>query len=143
MEILNSILNTGSFPSAWSSGMITPIYKQRGDKICTSNYRGITLLPVMAKVFTTILAERLKDWAEENEKLPLNQFGFRQSYRTTDAIFVIQTLIETSRNAKTPLLCCFVDLQKAFDSINQNKLWVKLRELGVSKGLSMYVQICM
>ena len=131
-DIFNSILITETFPEIWSSGIIIPIHK-KGDKDCTTNYRGITLLPVIAKVFTSILAERLRDWAETGNKLPTNQFGFRSGHRTVDAIFVLQTLIERNIRCKTPLFCCFVDLQKAFDSINHTKLWKKLISLGANQ----------
>ena len=87
----------------WSCGIIVPIHK-KGDTKCTGNYRGITLLPVLAKLFTSIMANRLQEWAEEENKLPINQFGFRPNHRTTDAIFVIQSLIEQSKNFNSSLL---------------------------------------
>ena len=143
-DIFNSILSNEQFPEVWSCGIIVPIHK-KGDTKCTGNYRGITLLPVLAKLFTSIMANRLQEWAEEANKLPINQFGFRSNHRTTDAIFVIQSLIEQSKNFNSSLFCCFIDFQKAFDSIDQERLWWKLKMLGISSNflntvISMYSQ---
>ena len=96
-----------------------------------ANYRGITLLPVMAKILSLILASRISDWAETEGILHHSQFGFRAGLSTIDAIFVLQSLWEISKETKSSLYCCFVDLQKAFDSINHNKLWAKLHSLGL------------
>ena len=84
--LFNKLLEQESYPEIWSLGSIKPIPK-KGDRKCPSNYRGITLLPVMGKIFTTILRNRLLDWAEANSKLCESQFGFRQGRLTTDAIF--------------------------------------------------------
>ena len=96
-------------------------------------FRGITLLPVMEKLFTAILRDRLLYWAEHNNKLGEAQFGFRQGRRTTDAIFVITTAIQSHKKINEPLFACFVDFAKASDSVHQ-LLWEKLyvASMGVS-----------
>ena len=55
-----------------------------GDKLDVNNYRGITLLPVIAKLFFAVLARRLYEWAELHEIIPVEQFGFRSGHRTID-----------------------------------------------------------
>ena len=64
-----------------------PIHKN-GERKIPSNYRGITLLPVISKVFTRIIRNRIEMWAEDNSKLNDSQFGFREN-RTIDAIYVL------------------------------------------------------
>ena len=120
--LFNKLLEQESYPEIWSTGSIKPTLK-KGDKKCPSNYRGITLLPVMGKLFFTILRDRLLHLAKLNDKL---QFGYRQGRRTTDAKFVIITAIQSYKKKNKPLFTCFVDFAKAFDSMNHNLLWKNL-----------------
>ncbi len=108
--LFNQILSTGDYPSSWSVGMIKPIFKH-GDRSDPSNYvyRGITLLNVMGKLFSTI---RLEWWAETNGVLNDTQFGFRKNHRTTDAIFIMNSLIQHYKKRKKILYACFIDLKK-------------------------------
>ena len=124
-SMFNGILHARSFPESWATGTIIPIFKS-GEKNQPNNYRGITLLPILAKLFTSIIAERLKDWAHLSGLLGDCQFGFREGFSTVDAIFVLQTLLEKSQTLKQPLYCCFIDFRKAFDSISHTLLWRKL-----------------
>ena len=81
------------YPDSWSIGLIKPIYK-KGSKNDPSNYRGITLLPVMGKLFPKTLASRLSYWADVIGKLNEAQFGFRENRRTIDAIFIMHTQLQ-------------------------------------------------
>ena len=77
LEILfNYIMDKKCFPRSWASGVIIPIHK-RGDITDPNNYRGITLISCFAKLFTSILNERLKQWAETNDILTDAHFGFK------------------------------------------------------------------
>ena len=143
--LFNHILRTRQYPSIWSIGMIVPIHKG-GTKDDPSNYRGITLLNTVGKIFTSIVNSKLTEWAEKQLLIPESQFGFRKNRRTTDCIFIMNTLIETSRAHKVPLYVCFVDFRKAFDSVDHTMLWTKLIKLGISEQLleilqSMYSQL--
>ena len=124
-------METGSYPTQWSRGIIRPIHKS-GSKNDPSNYRGITLLNIAGKLFTSILNQRLLDWAESTNLINEAQFGFRQGRRTTDAIFILTTAVHLHRKARKPLYACFVDFKKAFDSINHQLLWQKLTKAGIS-----------
>ena len=66
--LFNKFLAQETYPDAWSTGIIKPIYK-KGEKKNPNNYRGITLLPVLSKIFTAIMRDRLVYWAEVNCKL--------------------------------------------------------------------------
>ena len=74
-SIFNRILISGEYPEVWSEGIICPIYKA-GERTDPRNYRGITLLNCIAKIFTSILHTRLSEWAEDNNVIPEEQFGF-------------------------------------------------------------------
>ena len=130
-RIFNTVFSTGIFPKAWSVGCIKPIYK-KGDENLPSNYRGITLLPIMGKLLTSILNDRILEWAETHNKINDAQFGFRKGRNTIDTLFIIHTISLIALKRKTPMFLAFVDLAKAFDSINHDLMWFKLSTIGLS-----------
>ena len=134
LSLFNTILDTGFFPAKWSVGAIVPVHK-KGDVNDPLNYRGITLVSCLGKLFTNIINERLNIWAEEESIFSENQFGFRKQKSTTDCIFVLQGLIEHFFNNSKQLYCSFVELTRAFDSLNRNALKYKLNYYGVSSKL--------
>jgi len=146
LEILfNYILDKKRFPRSWSSGIIIPIHK-RGDISDPNNYRGITLISCFAKLFTSILNERLKQWAETNDILTDAQFGFKPNCSTVDAIFILNALIEKQFQNKGKLYCCYIDYRKAYDVINRGQLWSKMINVGIDGKLltlirSMYDEV--
>ena len=97
--LFNRIFDSGTFPQCWSLGFIKPLFK-KGDRLDPNNYRGITLLPVMGKIFTSVLNERLTFWCESYELLPDTQFGFRKNRSTTDALFIMSTISEWFRKKR-------------------------------------------
>ena len=98
------------------------------------NYRGISLLSLSSKIFTSIINNRLYTWLELNDKICPEQAGFRRSYSTTDHIFTLYSMINNFLygNRHSKLYVAFIDYRKAFDLINRNKLWEALEETGVS-----------
>ena len=108
-----------------------PIHK-KGDVDNVNNYRGITLLSCMGKLFTSILNKRLLDWDKEHSIITDAQFGFRPGFSTIDAIFALHTIIKSNLKKRGGrLYCCFVDCKKVFDLIDRSKLWCKLIKQGV------------
>ena len=144
-DLFNTILDTGIFPSQWSIGIISPIYKGKGSNEDPSNFRPISLLSCLGKVFTSILNSRLTAFLDENDVLNENQAGFREGYATIDHILTLHLLLDYMKFNKNTMFCCFMDLSKAYDKINRIKLFQKL-ELFDIKGkffnvvLSMYSQ---
>jgi hypothetical protein len=120
--LFNIIYNTGKFPTQWREAIIIALHK-KGDINDPGNYRGISLLSVFSKIFTSILNSRLMLWAETNKKLSESQAGFRKNYRTIDNAFVLHGVITKYLSKKGgKFYCIFVDFSKAFDSINRCKL---------------------
>ena len=78
-----------------------------------------------------MLTKGVENWFEENNCLTDAQFGFRKGTSTEDAIFVLYSLIENALFTKSRLPCAFIDLKKAFDSVNRNALWYKLFKMGL------------
>ena len=130
--LFNLILRSGAIPVQWSIGKIKPIYKNSGDRNDPDNYRPISLLSCLGKLFTSLLSDRLSTFLEECEILHQNQAGFRRNYSTTDHIFSLYALTEIMKFEKKKLFCSFVDFSKAFDSVWRVGLWRKLLRNEVS-----------
>ncbi|CAL8100782.1 unnamed protein product [Orchesella dallaii] len=107
---------------------------KKGDPSEPRNYRGISLINTIMKLFTSIMLARLENWAESNAVLPESQAGFRKSRSCVDHVFTIEALRQISkrRMKKRKLHLLFVDFARAFDSINHKKLWSRLNDIGVS-----------
>ena len=129
-DIFNAILDSGYFPDKWTEGVIIPLYK-KGDKDDVNNYRGITLVSCLSKIFTTILNKRIVSYCEQNNVLSDCQFGFRKGKSTVDALFILNSIVQKYLNEKKRLYCVFVDFKKAFDCIYRNALWLKLYKVGI------------
>lgn len=111
--------------------IICSIFKG-GDKYDPSNYRGISLLPTLAKVFDSILELRLRKWEADNFKPAQNQAGFRPNFSTADHIFTLQAIINKYRALGRKVYCAFIDFSKAFDTIDRSLLCYKLMREGIS-----------
>ena len=128
-DMLNIIFDSSIFPECWSKGYIVPLHK-KGDTNQTTNYRGITLMSNLGKLFSSILTSRVESRFESNNFISDSQFGFRKKCGTTDAIFVLSNLVEHILNYNLCIPCAFIDLKRAFDSINREALWYKLFNMG-------------
>ena len=88
-----------------------------------NNYRGISLVVHAGKVLFKVVAMRIGDYCEAKGLLPEEQCGFRPHRSTTDMMFVVRRLQELGRKVGVPLFLCFIDLQKAYDSVDRTLLW--------------------
>lgn len=121
-KLFNKIFDCGVYPSEWSEAIVVPIFKS-GDTNSPDNYRGISLINIVCKCYTSILNRRLYLWMEDNGVIVENQAGFRRDYSTTDQIFSLHAVIQKSMSRKgQKLYVAFVDFKKAFDSVNHEKL---------------------
>ena len=141
-DIFNTILNTGVFPNCWRDSVIVPIHKS-GSKLDPANYRGISLINVMYKIFSNIVYTRLNDWAEGYGKIDESQAGFRAEYSTTDNMFTLTSLIQ--KYISKPggrFYVLYVDFQRAFDGLLHHKLFENLQNIGC-KGKLLKILIAM
>jgi hypothetical protein len=142
--LFNKLLSEG-FYSSLAVGVIHALFKS-GDASFVDNYRGITVGPLIAKLFAMVFESRFSSWAERKGIQARGQAGFRQDYRTTDSLFVLQTLIDfRMRWPRKKLYTCFVDFRKVFDIVPREKLWWVLEGIGVGRRFlaclrSMYSQ---
>ena len=143
VNLFNVILKRGVVPSDWAKGIIIPIFKNKGDPEDPDNYRGISLLSCAAKLFTTVLNNRLNEFLSDFSTIGEEQAGFRKNYSCSDHIFTLQCLIDIYTNhLNKNLYCCFIDYRKAFDTINRAALWQKLASLNIN-GKILNVIKCM
>jgi sorting nexin-29 len=117
---------------------IVTLYKNKGDCSDSSNYRGISLLSIVGKVYARVILNRLQLLAER--VYPESQCGFRAGRSTTDMIFSLRQLQEKSREQGQPLYMMFIDLTKAFDLVSTKGLFEVLSKIGCpSKLRSMII----
>ena len=129
--IFNLVLDSGQIPEKWTDGYIIPIYKQKGSINDPDNYRGITILSCLGKLFTAVLNNRINSYVEMYGHIGEEQAGFRKSYSTLDQIFNMKCLIDLYLCKKQRLFCAFIDYKKAFDSIDRIALWQKLLDRNI------------
>ena len=104
------------------------------------NYRGITLLSCLGKLFTSAINSRLRSFLELRNQLGEEQSGFRAAYSTCDHVFSLHVLIELYKQKGEKLFAAFVDYKKAFDLVDHSSLWVKLLAEGISGRVLKAVQ---
>ena len=140
LKFFNKILDTGVIPEDWTIGVILPLFKNKGCPEEPGNYRGITLLSCLGKLFTAILNGRINKFMNENGLLGNEQAGFRSGQSTMDHVFVLHHIIDFYKNKGKAVYCAFVDYSKAFDLINRSALWCKLLKQGISGKILSVIQ---
>jgi len=132
-KLFNALFESQYFPKVWSRSVIIPLHK-RGSKLNPTNYRGISLLSILSKVFSSVLTKRLYRWAEKNGRICVEQAGFRTRYSTIDHIFTLHAMVlkHVYGEGRGKLYVAFVDYAKAFDSVNRQQLWKVLESSGLS-----------
>ena len=128
-EFICEIWRQGDVPHKWKDAALITIYKNKGDKSICGNSRGIALLSTAGKILTKLMLKRLVGKVSE-DLLPETQCGFRSNRSTVDMVFVIRQLFEKCREQHRPLYVSFIDLSKAFDSVDRSMLWIVLRKCG-------------
>ena len=132
-RLFNFLFENSIYPETWALSLVQPIFKKKGSLNNPDNWRGVALLPSIAKIYTKTLCCRLRRWTLSNNVISENQAGFRPGYSTIDNCFILGTLVDSAlAKRKGRLYCCFVDFRKAFDSVNRAALWYKLGQLGIS-----------
>lgn len=128
LEFCNHTFENFSPPSAWLTGGIIPVPK-KGDLTLASNYRGITLMPIAAKIYNKLILRRIVPVLDP--LLRKNQNGFRRGRNTLSQILAIRRILEEMRKLNKDAFICFVDFKKAFDSISREKMFEILKLYGI------------
>ena len=107
---------------------IVTLYKNKGERSDCNNYRGISLLSIVGKVYARVLLARLQKLAERI--YPESQCGFRAGRSTVDMVFSLRQLQEKSREQNLRSYIAFIDLTKAFDLVSRDGLFKALEKIG-------------
>ena len=130
--IINQSLHSGIYPDKLKSGKIIPVYK-KNDKHQQENYRPISLLPTISKLFKMVVHDQISLYFPQNNYLCSSQYGFRKLHSTEHAILEIADRISCELDKGNTPLAIFLDLSKAFDTLNHTILLSKLKYCGVSE----------
>ena len=127
LEFMKLCFNFDIIPSIWEKAIISPIPKSSTkDPFVPLNYRGISLLSCVFKLYTSILNTRLMKYCEDNNLIVEEQNGFRQGRSCTDHLYSFSSIIRNRLNQGLDTYTCFVDFQKAFDWVDRDLLLYKL-----------------
>jgi hypothetical protein len=133
--LINCSLTSGIFPEALKIGKICPIFKC-GDKSLFSNYRPISILPSFSKIFEKVIHNRLSSYLYKENIITDQQFGFRKNHSTYMAIMDFYDVISNAVDKNEFAIAIFVDLAKAFDTIDYNIMLQKLSYYGI-RGIAL------
>lgn len=139
LEIFKRIWIEERIPKEWEMGLIVPLFK-KGDSSDCNNYRGITLLSTVLKLFEKIIEKRLRKEIEPT--LSEAQSGFRKGRCTQDHIFTIKEITDRALITGKEVYVAFMDMEKAFDRVPRKKIWEVLEERNVNSKLIKIVK-CM
>ena len=129
-QIFNLSLSFSTFPQIWKNGRVTPIFKS-GERSNMSNYRPITVLPTLSKIFERFVHTQIYNYLTENKILTSNQFGFRPKLSTSTALaFFTNNIIENADNGLITA-SVFLDFSNAFDTVDHAILLCKLKFVGL------------
>ena len=130
LKIFNDSLLLGIFPQSMKIAKMTPFYKS-GKKNLMTNYRPISVLSCFSKILERIMYNRLYSCLNDNSLFFQKQFGFREGHSTNHALIELIDSINDSFNQNKYTLGVFIDLSKAFDTVDHNILLKKLSLYGI------------
>lgn len=133
--IINKSLSVGMFPDCLKEAVILPIFK-KGSNLECSNYRPISLLPSVSKIIEKIIKKRVIGFYNKTDFFSSNQFGFRSGFSTEAALLNFITTVSGSINAGKKVSGLFLDIKKAFDTVDHKILLDKLYKSGI-RGIAL------
>lgn len=128
-NIINSSMILKHFPIPWKVSEIIALPKPNKDASKPSSYRPISLLPILSKIFESLIHDRLDQIIQEKNIIPHHQFGFRRKHSTTQQLHRVTNKITTEIDKKNFCVTTYLDVAKAFDSVWHTGLLYKLKQI--------------
>lgn len=138
-KLFNQAIVLSDFPDRWKSAVVVPLHKG-GKRSEYSNYRPISILPLPGKLLERCYHHHITYYLESHGLLIENQSGFRRGHSTSTAVCKLTNDIFDSMNNKRMSVVSFIDLTKAFDTVNHNILLKKLDHLGIKGNLNKCIK---
>lgn len=129
-DLFNICIENGHFPTPFKLAKVIPIFKA-GKHCAPNNYRPISLLSPVSKIFERLIHRRLMRFLEDNNTIADEQLGFRKLHCTTHVVADVITQISTNLDNKLHTCMVLLDLRKAFDTVNHKLLLQKLEKYGI------------
>ena len=129
-KVFNKCLEFCHFPTLWKEAKIIPILKAGKDPSQASNYRPISLLSCISKIFEKLILNRLENHIFDSNIYIEEQFGFRSGHSTTQQLERVITHIKTGLRTKKTTIMALLDIEKAFDSVWHDGLIHKISQFG-------------
>ena len=138
-QYFNILMAEGVFPDVLKTGRVTPIFK-KGNPEDIGNYRPVSTLPIFGKILEKIIYSRIYNFSLSQNIINQNQFGFRKSHSTSHAVNLSVSIIENLIKNQKHVLGIFIDLSKAFDTIDHQTLLTKLDRYGIRGNANMFIK---
>jgi len=135
-DLYNAIITFAYVPTSMKHSVIIPLYKgKKKPRDHVDSYRGISLSQVINKVLEKIILKRLKPWLAERSFPPAQQQACKPGASSVTLSYVVQEVINNFCNQKSKVFSCFLDIQKAFDSVWWSGLLYKMSKIGIKDKL--------
>lgn len=129
-QLFNKSLKSGIFPRCMKIADITPLPKA-GDRTLATNYRPVSLLPILSKVLERVVHEQLQHYLTGHNIIPRHQFAYRKYHSTEDALMIASEQLLKAKDDRKTSVAAFLDLSKAFDKVNHSILISDLHGIGI------------
>ena len=133
--MINKSIESGHVPVTMKLAKVVPIYKSK-DKQMLNNYRPISLLPIFSKILEKVIHHKLFNFLDINNTLFSSQYGFRKNHSTVNAVTELVSHVIKAMDRKENTIGVFLDLSKAFDTVNHNIMLRKLEFYGI-RGIAL------
>ena len=131
-KLFNNCLKESCFSDCWKVSSVVPVFKNVGERSTAKNYRSVSLLSVVSKVFEKLINNRIVDHPEKCGLFSDFQYGFRSSRSTADLLTVVSDRIARAFNRSGAIRAVALDISKAFDRVWHAGLINKLKSYGIS-----------